>query len=126
MNSLRSEVYWLERKQIAISNKSGNSFTGPSGGLNVRMLCTLKGKTFVSGDTGTSTETGMTEEPNIPSEFHDALVSGVLSRLYTTSKENLQVADYWRGAYQDVITKAKKSGDTTKDGSTPYVRGYDF
>jgi len=126
MNSLRSEVYWLERKQIAISNKSGNSFTGPSGTLTVRMLCVLKDNTFVAEDTGSTGETGMTEEPNIPSEFHDALVSGVLSKLYTTSAETLQVADYWRGAYRDMIVKAKKSGEATKDGSTPTVRGYDF
>lgn len=126
MNSLRSEVYWLERKQIAISNKSGNSFTGPSGSLTVRMLCTLKDDTFVVEDAGSTGETGMTEEPNIPSEFHDALVSGVLSKLYTTSKENLQVADYWRQAYNNMVVKAKKSSDSIRDGSTPYVRGHDF
>jgi len=123
--SNRDEVWWVDRNKIAISIKSGDTFSGPAAGLAYVIYSVQYDEDFVSSTT-IEGAIGYNESPDIPVEFHDALVSGVLEKLYSNNPETIQVAEYWALKYNRSINEAKKYANTARDGTSISIKGYDY
>jgi len=119
-------VYWIERDSIAISSKSGDSFSGPAGDKTVNMFIIKKADPFVSSDEGGEDETGLNESPNIPSEFHEAIAYNAISKGYEFKPETLQLAPYWDTKFQRAIAEGKRYANTNKDGSSLAIKGAEY
>ena len=119
-------VYWIERDSIAISSKSGDSFSGPAGSKTVNMFAVKKDDTFVSSDTGSTGEIGLNESPNIPAEFHEAIAYNAISKGYELSPETLQIIPYWDAKFQKAVAEGKKYANTNRDGSSIAIKGAEY
>ena len=121
---MRDEVYWLERGKIAIATKSGDTFTSPSSVLAYRITAITHDYEFDASDTGTLI--GPTESPAIPVQFHEALVAGVLEKMYAKTPEGVQLSQFWDQKYRQHVIEAKKYANTRNDGKAPSIKGYEF
>ena len=121
---MRDEVYWLERGKIAIATKSGDTFTSPTSALGYRITAIVHDYEFDSSDTGTLI--GPDESPVLPVEFHEALVAGVLEKMYAKSPEGVQLAQYWSQKYREYIIEGKRKANIGHDGKSPSIKGYEF
>lgn len=121
---MRDEVYWLERGKIAIATKSGDSFTSPTTTLNFRVTAITHDFDFGATDAGTLL--GPSDPPNMPVQFHEALVAGVLEKMYAKTPEGVQLSQFWDQKYRQHVIEAKKYANTRNDGKAPSIKGYEF
>jgi len=82
------------------------SFTTATASKSVRIYGSVYDEDFVESGTGIA----LTEEPNIPSQFHEALAFKVIAELYRLpgEKTNLQLAAYYDQMYEIQVREAKK------------------
>lgn len=108
--------WWVEDEKIGLVYRdltnSEDNYSSPSIVKEVTVGGVFVPNTFVSGDTGSANETGMTEESNIPSEFHEAIVQRAIQRGYETKPEMIQLAIYFGDRYEMCVRRAKRKANT--------------
>ena len=126
----RDEVYWIERDSIAIAaldrtaTSIANEFTGPVAGKTVTVFAIKLDDNF---DTSTGAgKIGPGESPNIPSEFHEAIVSKVLEKLYAQNPATIQIANYWGTKFNALVLEAKKYANIGRDGVAPKIKPMEY
>jgi len=122
-----TKAWYTERDKIAIvgiSDTNSQSFTDPAAGSIITLHVTKYDEDFIASDTGTGI--GMSESPNIPSEFHDALAYYVIARGYEMKPELIQSAVYFKGLWREEITEAKKHKNKHGDNSSYNIIGEDY
>ena len=97
-------VYWIERDGIGIakydsSENVDNRFTGPAASKTITIFATKYADDFT---------TTLSASSEIPSEFHDALVYKVCSRLYEGDIETLKLAEHFRDKCMRIVREAKQ------------------
>ena len=124
----RDEIYWLERGGIAIGTGSETTatVTGPTGDLNITIYVIKNGDTFVNSDSGGSGQIGYLEEPDIPEEWHEALVNYAVSKGYEMNPSTIQPAGYFMQRYTEVVTECKKTAHKGPDDSGYGIYGDQF
>ena len=126
----KDEVYWIERNSIAIAKLDrtatsiSNEYTGPDAGTAT--VFAIKGDNDFGDTDSTSGKIGPTESPSIPSEFHEALVFGVLDKLYAQNPSTIQVATYWNSRFNAAIIQAKQYANTGRDGAAPKIKPAEY
>lgn len=120
------KIYWIDREAIAIADTSDNeNFTSPSEVKTVTMFCVKEDEPFLAEDT-TSSGIGMLESPIIPDEFHEALAYRVIQQGYERKPESLQMAQYFKMQFDEMVAEAKKAGNKNIDGSPHRIAGHAF
>ena len=116
-------VWWVERNKLGVSQTTdGETFSGPSAILAMRILAVKHGDTFT---TGASMST--TENTDIPVEFHEAILAKANELLFERSAEQLGTAQYWRDKYASYVIEGKRYANTERDGRVIYgVKGDDY
>jgi len=124
----RDEIYWLERGGIAIGTGSETTatVTGPAGDLNVTIYVIKNGDTFVNSDSGGSGQIGYLEDPDIPEEWHEALVNYAVSKGYEMNPSTIQNAGYFMQRYGETVMECKKDKAKLNDDSSYGVFGEQF
>jgi len=69
---------------------------------------------------------GISESPNIPEDFHDALTHFVIMKGYEMKPEAIQLAQYFENKWNMCINEGKEYSNTDMQGSTPSIIPYDF
>mgnify|MGYP003149803106 CR=1 FL=1 len=125
-------VWWIERDEVAIANKSGDSYTGPSAGT-VYLYCVKADNKFTSSATNTTSpvsEIGLADEPAIPEDFHEALVNFVLWKGYekkiSADVNMLKAAAHFENRWEKGVREGKKYAKVGRDGSAYSIAGYDY
>ena len=118
-------VWWVERNKIAISQSTdGETFSGPSSALQVRILCYKVGNTF---NTGATMSDDYTVSTDIPIEFHEAIICKANELLFERSVEQFGTAQYWRDKYLSIVLEAKRAANRDKDARDIYIiKGQDY
>ena len=121
------KVYWLDRESIAIAETSDNSkYTSPTvDGDVVTIFCTKEDEEFLPEDT-TDNGIGMLESPVFPDEFHEALAFKVIQMGYDRKPDQLALAQYFKGQFEEVVIEAKKSANKHFDGSSIVIIGAEY
>ena len=121
------KVYWLDRESIAIAETSDNkTYTSPAVDADVvTIFCTKEDEPFVAEDS-TDNGIGMLEEPVFPDEFHEALAFKVIQMGYDRKPEQLALAQYFKGQFEEVVREAKKSANKHFDGSSIVIIGAEY
>ena len=127
----RDEVWWNERGGIAIATRSDTSttkFVGPTGDLTVTVFVIKNANTLVDSDVGLSGQTGYSDSPDIPEEWHEAIVNFAISKGYEMlpQGQGISQAGYFRSRYDETVREAKKDANRNQDGSNFTVVGSEF
>ena len=126
----KDEVYWIERDKIAIAKLDRtatsitNEFTGPEGSKTVTLFVVSKDDEFAI-DTG-SGKIGPNESPNIPAEFHEALVHKALASLYSQDPNAFQHVPFFDMKFEKAIIEGKKYANTGRDGAAPKIKPAEY
>jgi hypothetical protein len=68
----------------------------------------------------------LSQESEIPEQFHEALVSRVIGNGYERRVETIQLATYFLGKYELGVKECKKYSYRGRDGSPIAIRAMDF
>ena len=127
-----SKVYWIDKDSIAIADTENRiDFSGPTAGT-LSLHCSRHDSPMVSAESGAKNsdgvrvETGMTESPVIPVEFHEALTYKAIAHGYE-KKGELQTADYFHKKFNIAISEGKMEANSHKsDEASIQIIGTDF
>tara|TARA_R110000744_G_scaffold40374_2_gene91580 strand:- start:488 stop:931 length:444 start_codon:yes stop_codon:yes gene_type:complete len=124
-------VWWIEyssstssgyhKPSIALAKASvtdsSTSFTTATSGKSVRIYGTVYDEDFVASGTGIA----LTEEPNIPSQFHEGLVHYVIMKGYENKMSEdpagMQKAGYFRNYWNQCIKMASQYSNRNFDNT---------
>ena len=149
--NISQNVWWVERDSVLLAYYSSatDKFTSPStAGIKVTLFYIqrpdkflLKGESperdgFSSGDeylgvtldSGTSVTdvTFWDQEPEIPEQFHEALIARVVANGYERKPETIQLATYFLSKYDNGVRECRKYSYRGRDGSQIVPMGQDF
>ncbi len=113
---MRSTVWWIKGNEIGIGGYSSGS---------VALIPSVYAVRYFGVKLADDFTTDLTEESDLPSPYHRALLAGVM-RNFAEDDENFKTALYWREVYKELRREAKREANTRKDG-TPYdvvAQGY--
>ena len=124
----RNEVWWIERGGIAIGTSSEltDAITGPVADLTVTLYVVKNGDTFIESDSGLTGQIGYLEEPDIPEEWHDAILNYAVAKGYELNPEGMSQAGYFMTRYNELVSECKKSSHKGVDGSSYGIYGEQF
>ena len=124
-NALK-HAWWIERDAIAIVKNSATDTTtnhvsvSEAKQINVHAV-KLDDDLVVSGS-----GTDMTESPNIPAEFHDALANYAIAKGYELKPELIRQAGYFRSLFNDDVREGKKYANKGRDGTAYNIIPQDY
>ena len=126
--SYADNVVWYLDNSIIKVRKYENGVVSKMGvNSNVRYYYYGYKGDFVPSATNDVSDITMTESPaEIPESFHDALVFGVLERLYSKNPETIQVAEYWANKFKQRVIEAKQFKNIRSDGGKMNIQGDQF
>tara|TARA_R100000655_G_scaffold90065_1_gene130609 strand:+ start:678 stop:1064 length:387 start_codon:yes stop_codon:yes gene_type:complete len=127
--SAYDKLYWIERDAISIVEKKSNSeYISPSEVKQVTMFVTKEDGDFVSANNSgaSSSDIGMLDEPAIPKEFHEALAYKVIQQGYERKPDQIQLAQYFKNSYMELVLEGKRVANTELDGSNYHIVGHDY
>ena len=115
-------VWWVERGKLAIGTSSdyGTTVSAPS---EASKVIRIYGKEVAPVDNGSGTDiaeftTGSSintdQFSTLPEQYHEALIAKVMEKLYRKNVEGIQVSQYWKTVYQDLLISAKKSANSRR------------
>ena len=124
--SALKKVWWIERDAIAIATRSSGDtstdYVSVSEVKTVNVHAVKLDEDFVASGSGIN----MTESPDIPEEFHDALTYFAIARGYELNPQTLPAARYWRALWKEQISEGKSYANKNREGSGYHVRQYDY
>ena len=124
----RNEVWWIERGGIAIGTRSEvtGKIVGPTGDLTVTLYVVKNGDTFIEAESGLTGQIGYLEEPDIPEEWHDAILNYAVAKGYELEPTTIQQTGYFMQRYNELVSECKRSAHKGLDGSGYGVYGEQF
>ena len=112
----KQHVYWIERDSIGIalydtSKNSMELYTSVSAAHTITLFYHKKALHYgISSSDGSSTlntTTLMTEESELPTQFHQYLVHKAIQTGYETKPDMIQMAPYFEAKFEKGIKEAK-------------------
>ncbi len=104
---MSDNVWWIKGAQVGIGSVSGETVSVISSVYAVRYWGVKLADDFT---------TDLTEESDLPSPYHRALLAGVM-RNFAEDDDNFKTALYWREVYKELRRDAKKEANIRKDGT---------
>jgi hypothetical protein len=102
-----SNHWWIKGTQMGIGSVSGSTVSVITSTYAVRYWGVKLADDFT---------TDLTEESDLPSTYHRALLAGVI-RNFAEDDDDYKKASYWREVYKELRREAKKEANTRKDGT---------
>jgi len=113
------KVYWIDKDAIAIADTDDRyTFTGPTAGT-MHLHCSRHDSPFVSTDNGATNaggvriETGVTQSPVIPMEYHEAITYKAIAHGYEKKGEITQ-AQYFLRKFEMACAEGKREANSHK------------
>jgi hypothetical protein len=109
MGLLKTYAWYINRGKIAIIQKSTNNKweSVTTNGKTIRIFCSKKADPLTSSNMDSIP--GSTEHGQIPSQFHEGLVSKAISMGYKDPRNiNIELAAFFEKEYQEIEKRAKK------------------
>lgn len=102
-------VYWFERDSIGIAlydplRSEKNRFTSVDAALTITLFYHKKADHFNTLDSASS---AMTEQSELPGQFHQYLVDKAISLGYETKPEMIQMAPYFNQKFEKGVKEGK-------------------
>ena len=124
-NALK-HAWWIERDAIAIVKNSATVTTtnhvSVSEAKQINVHAVKLDDNFVASGSGTD----MTESPNIPAEFHDALANYAIAKGYELKPELVKMAGYFRSLFNDDVREGKRYANKGRDGTAYSIQPVDY
>ena len=124
-NALK-HAWWIERDAIAIVKNSATDTTtnhvSVSETKQINVHAVKLDDDFVASGSGTD----MTESPNIPAEFHDALANYAIAKGYELKPELVKMAGYFRSLFNDDVREGKRYANKGRDGTAYSIQPVDY
>ena len=119
--------YWVERDSIAIVKKSDSpsenkTYDSPLSVETVNLSVVKLDEDFVESGEGI----GITESPEIPEEFHEAIVDYAIMKGYEMSPEGLQSAVYFKQNFKEQVAEGKKYATKNRRPASSTIIPQDF
>ena len=126
-----AKVYWIDKDALGIADESSGNLTGPTAGT-LTIHASRHDSPFVGATTGATNsdsvriETGMSESPAIPVEFHEALCYKAIAHGYEKSGD-IKQAQYFLGKFEMACIEGKKEANSHKsEESSVIIMGNDL
>ena len=123
MALIKEKLWWIKDGKLGIStyDYSEDKYTD------------IKATDFTAGDTvqihytrkTKKLGTTLSDSPDIPSQFHDGLVSRVLEKLFARAGD-LNSASYWKNEWLLMVKSAKQYEGKHRDGSEYAIKQHNF
>jgi hypothetical protein len=126
-----AKVYWIDKDALAVADINAvGDLSGPTSGV-LTLHCSRHDSPFVNAETGNvasgvRVETGMTESPVIPVEFHESIVHLAVAHGYE-KKGDLKQAGYFLAKFERAMAIGSKEANSHKsEESSIVIPGTDF
>ena len=105
----KQHVYWIERDSIGVAlydplRSEKNRFTSVDSALTITLFYHKKAEHFNTLD---SAQSAMTEQSEIPKQFHQYIVDKAIQLGYETKPEMIQMAPYFEKKFEKGIKEGK-------------------
>ncbi len=122
----KHNVYWIERDSIGLaeydSTRTGkNTYTSLTSALTVTLFYYKKATHFNTNDT-----TDMTEQSELPLQFHQYLVDRVVQLGYEQKPEMIQMAPYFEQKFEKGIKEGKMFANRGRVSGIRHVKQSSF
>ena len=122
----KHNVYWIERDSIGLaeydSTRTGkNTYTSLTSALTVTLFYYKKATHFNTNDA-----TDMTEQSELPLQFHQYLVDRVVQLGYEQKPEMIQVAPYFEQKFEKGIKEGKMFANRGRVSGIRHVKQSSF
>jgi len=109
VKSTKENVWWIERDSIGLAvydalESEKNRYASLSSALTVTLFYYKKGNHFTTLDANTAS---MTEQSDLPIQFHQYLVDKVVQKGYEYKPEMIQMAPYFERKFEKGIKEGK-------------------
>lgn len=123
----KHKVYWIERDSIGLSEydstRTGkNAYTSLTSALTVTLFYYKKATHFNTLDNNTA----MTEQSEIPLQFHQYLVDRVVQLGYEQKPEMIQMAPYFEQKFEKGIKEGKMFANRGRVSGIRHVKQSSF
>jgi|TARA_B100000902_G_scaffold350443_1_gene359739 hypothetical protein len=123
----KHKVYWIERDSIGLSEydstRTGkNAYTSLTSALTVTLFYYKKATHFNTLDNNTA----MTEQSEIPLQFHQYLVDRVVQLGYEQKPEMIQMAPYFEQKFEKGIKEGKMFANRGRISGIRHVKQSSF
>ena len=123
----KHKVYWIERDSIGLaeydSTRTGkNAYTSLTSALTVTLFYYKKATHFNTLDNNTA----MTEQSEIPLQFHQYLVDRVVQLGYEQKPEMIQMAPYFEQKFEKGIKEGKMFANRGRISGIRHVKQSSF
>jgi len=122
----KHNVYWIERDSIGLaeydSTRTGkNTYTSLTSALTVTLFYYKKATHFNTNDA-----TDMTEQSELPLQFHQYLVDRVVQLGYEQKPEMIQMAPYFEQKFEKGIKEGKMFANRGRVSGIRHVKQSSF
>ena len=105
----KQHVYWIERDSIGVAlydplRSEKNRFTSVDSALTITLFYHKKAEHFNTLD---SAQSAMTEQSEIPKQFHQYIVDKAIQLGYETKPEMIQMEPYFEKKFEKGIKEGK-------------------
>jgi len=121
-------VWWTERDAIGIAkyNTTTEKFSSPSVDQNGKKITLFYYKKATAFTEPSSNSFSWTATSDIPSQFHDYLVSKATALGYEKKPEQLQLAMYFHEKFEKGIKEGRAYAYRARAGTVKYIKPVDF
>jgi len=97
---MANKVWWIKDGKLGIGSLSNGKITNLAAttGSKIKVHFYKKPTAFT---------TTLSETPEYPSQFHEALIFKVMQRLAAQEKD-FKMSSYWRSEYREMLREAKR------------------
>tara|TARA_R110000868_G_scaffold65399_7_gene195711 strand:+ start:41287 stop:41694 length:408 start_codon:yes stop_codon:yes gene_type:complete len=125
----KHKVYWIERDSIGLaeydSTRTGkNAYTSLTSALTVTLFYYKKATHF--NTLGDSDSADMTEQHDLPLQFHQYLVDRVVQLGYEQKPEMIQMAPYFEQKFEKGIKEGKMFANRGRISGIRHVKQSSF
>ena len=129
--TLKEWVWWTEEGSILLgyydeSKTEAEQFVSPDSTIAGQSLTLFYNKKAKHFDIPSQSRNWQEQVPEIPEQFHDALVNKAIALGYERKPETLQLAQYFNGKFEDDVKNGRKYAYRGRLGTFRTINSVDF
>ena len=128
---VRQWVWWTERGAIWVayyddSKVDNEKFTSPTADIAGKTITVFYYKKSDHFNLPSASDDWESQIPEIPEQFHDALVNKAIAIGYEKSPQGIQMAQYFNGKFEDDVKNGRKYAYRARTGTFKTINPTDF
>ena len=129
--TIKQWVWWTERGAIWIgyydeTKTEEDQFASPDSSIAGKLITVFYYKKSDHFDLPSASDAWESQTPDIPEQFHDALVNKAIAIGYEKSPEGLQMAQYFNNKFEDDVKNGRKYAYRARTGTFKEIAQQDF